>query len=75
MRAGLVQLTVGDDPAENLPETVALLRAAVQGGAGFVLTPECTNALSSNRARQRERFRLEDQDQTLAALALPTDPS
>lgn len=68
MRAGLVQLTVGDDPAENLPETVALLRAAVQGGAGFVLTPECTNALSSNRARQRERFRLEDQDQTLAAL-------
>lgn len=68
MRAGLVQLTVGDDPAENLPETVALIRAAVQGGAGFVLTPECTNALSSNRARQRALFRAEDQDQTLAAL-------
>lgn len=68
MRAGLVQLTVGDDPGENLPETVALVRAAVQGGAGFVLTPECTNALSSNRARQRERFRLEDQDATLSAL-------
>ena len=68
MRAGLVQLTVGDDPAENLPETVAMVRAAVQGGAGFVLTPECTNALSSNRARQRERFRVEDQDATLAAL-------
>ncbi len=68
MRAGLVQLTVGDDPAENLPETVALIRAAVQGGAGFVLTPECTNALSSNRARQRTLFRAEDQDPTLAAL-------
>ncbi|OYU17045.1 MAG: amidohydrolase [Rhodobacteraceae bacterium PARR1] len=68
MRAGLVQLTVGDDPAENLPETQALIRAAVQGGAGFVLTPECTNALSSNRARQRSLFRAEDQDQTLAAL-------
>lgn len=68
MRAGLVQLTVTDDPAENLPETVALVRAAVAGGAGFVLTPECTNALSSNRARQRERFRFEDQDETLAAL-------
>jgi predicted amidohydrolase len=68
MRAGLVQLTVGDDPAENLPETLALIRAAVQGGAGFVLTPECTNALSSNRARQRTLFRTEDQDPTLAAL-------
>jgi deaminated glutathione amidase len=68
MRAGLVQRTVGDDPAENLPETLALIRAAVQGGAGFVLTPECTNALSSNRARQRTLFRAEDQDQTLAAL-------
>lgn len=68
MRAGLVQLTVGDDPAENLPETVALVRAAVSGGAGFILTPECTNALSSNRARQRDLFRHEEDDQTLAAL-------
>jgi predicted amidohydrolase len=68
MRAGLVQLTVGDDPAENLPETVALVRAAVSGGAGFVLTPECTNALSSNRARQHDLFRHEEDDQTLAAL-------
>lgn len=68
MRAGLVQLTVGDDPAENLPETVALVRAAVSGGAGFILTPECTNALSSNRARKRDLFRHEEDDQTLAAL-------
>ncbi|MEZ5753337.1 MAG: carbon-nitrogen hydrolase family protein [Paracoccaceae bacterium] len=68
MRAGLVQLTVSDDPAENLPETLALVRAAVAGGAGFVLTPECTNALSSNRARQRALLRHEDHDPTLAAL-------
>lgn len=68
MRAGLVQLTVGDDPAENLPETVARVRAAAAGGAGFVLTPECTNGLSSNRARQRELFRHEGDDPTLAAL-------
>ncbi|AWB50084.1 amidohydrolase [Gemmobacter aquarius] len=68
MRAGLVQLTVGDDPAENLPETVARVRAAVAGGAGFVLTPECTNGLSSNRARQREVFAHEADDPTLAAL-------
>ncbi len=68
MRAGLVQLTVSDDPAQNLPDTVALVRAASQGGAGFVLTPECTNALSSNRARQRTLLRHETDDPTLAAL-------
>lgn len=68
MRAGLVQLTVGDDPAENLPETLALVRAAAAGGAQFVLTPECTNALSSSRAHQRAVLRREAQDATLAAL-------
>jgi deaminated glutathione amidase len=68
VRAGLVQLTVGDDPAENLPETIALVRAAATGGAGFVLTPECTNALSSNRAQQRQMLRAEGDDPTLAAL-------
>jgi predicted amidohydrolase len=68
MRAGLVQLTVGDDPATNLPDTVALVRQAVDAGAEFVLTPECTNALSSNRDRQRALFRQEQDDLTLAAL-------
>ncbi|MGQ0609632.1 MAG: carbon-nitrogen hydrolase family protein [Paracoccaceae bacterium] len=68
MRAGLVQLNVCDDPAVNLPQTVALVRAAAAGGAGFVLTPECTNALSANRAHQREVLRHEGADPTLAAL-------
>ena len=31
MRAGLVQLNVGDDPAVNLPVTVDLVRRAVAG--------------------------------------------
>ena len=68
MRAGLVQLNVGDDPAANLPATLALIDRAVAGGAGFVLTPECTNALSGNRDHQRAVLRHEDQDETLAAL-------
>jgi predicted amidohydrolase len=68
MRAGLVQLTVGDDPAANLPVTLSLVRQAVAGGAGFVLTPEMTNALSSSRAHQRTVFRHEAEDETLAAL-------
>jgi len=52
IRAGLVQLNVTDDPAANLPETLRLVAQAAEGGATFVLTPECTNALGSNRARR-----------------------
>ncbi len=68
MRIALVQLTVGDDPAENLSETLALVRGAAAGGAAFVLTPECTNALSSNRDHQRRVLHAEADDPTLAAL-------
>lgn len=68
MRAGLVQLTVGDDPVANLGTTQAYIAAAVAGGAGFVLTPECTNLLSSSREHQRSVMQHEDQDATLAAL-------
>ena len=68
VKAALVQLTVGDDPAENLRVTLAHIRAAAAGGAQFVLTPECTNALSSNRDHQRKVLRHEEQDETLAAL-------
>jgi predicted amidohydrolase len=68
MKAGLVQLTVSDDPAANLVVTLALVRAAAAGGAGFVLTPECTNALSSSRDHQRTVFHLESDDPTLVAL-------
>ena len=68
MRAALVQLTVTDDPATNLPVTVGYIRQAVGRGAGFVLTPELTNGLSSSRAHQRTVFHHEDDDPTLAAL-------
>lgn len=68
MRVGLVQLTVGDDPAANLTQTLQHLRAAAAGGAGFVLTPECTNMLSSDRAHQRSHLRHEAEDETLVTL-------
>ncbi|WP_434616446.1 carbon-nitrogen hydrolase family protein [Tabrizicola sp. M-4] len=68
MRAGLVQLTVTDDPAENLPVTLRRIEDAAAAGAGFVLTPECTNALSSNRARLRTLLHPEETDPTLTAL-------
>lgn len=68
IRAALVQLTVTDDPAANLPETLRLVGQAAEQGATFVLTPECTNALGSNRALLRTRLHREEDDPTLAAL-------
>jgi len=68
MRAALVQLSVTEDPAANLPVTVDFIRQAAAGGAGFVLTPECTNLLSSDRAHQRAVLAHEEEDATLAAL-------
>src|SRR5690606_28314306 len=68
MRAALIQLTVTDDPAANLEATQAFTRQAVEGGAGFVLTPEMTNCLSSSRDHQRAIFRREEGDETLAGL-------
>ena len=68
MRAALVQLTVTDDPGANLPVTVGYIRQAAAAGAGFILTPELTNGLSSSRAHQRSVFRHEEEDATLAAL-------
>jgi predicted amidohydrolase len=68
MRAALVQLNVTDDPVANLPATLAYLRAAAQGGCDFVLTPECTNALSSQRDHQRRVLQHENDCVTLAEL-------
>jgi predicted amidohydrolase len=68
MRAALVQLNVNDDPVANLPATLAYLRAAAQGGCDFVLTPECTNALSSQRDHQRRVLQHENDCVTLAEL-------
>jgi predicted amidohydrolase len=68
MRAALIQMTVTDDPAANLAVTLGYIRDAVAAGAGFVLTPEMTNCLSSSRDHQRAVFHDEASDPTLAAL-------
>lgn len=68
MRTALIQLNVSDDPVANLAATLDLVAQAARGGAGFVLTPECTNILSSNRDHQRAVLHHEEDDPTLAAL-------
>lgn len=68
MRAGLIQLTSGDDPRENLPVTVDFVREAAAQGARFILTPEVTNIVSADRTHQEAVLCHEDEDPTLAAL-------
>ncbi|MCB2129113.1 MAG: carbon-nitrogen hydrolase family protein [Rhodobacteraceae bacterium] len=68
MKTALLQLSVTDDPAENLSVTVPMIREAAAAGAGFILTPEVTNCLSSDRAHQNAVLRPEAEDATLAAL-------
>ncbi|MFD1794655.1 carbon-nitrogen hydrolase family protein [Paracoccus aurantiacus] len=68
MTVGLVQLSVGDDPARNLPVAQALIAEAAGGGANFVLTPECTNLIAAGREWQQQVVTTEADDQTLHAL-------
>ncbi|WP_415184575.1 carbon-nitrogen hydrolase family protein [Phaeovulum sp.] len=68
MRAALIQLSVSDDPAANLPVTLGFIREAAAQGATFILTPECTNILSSDRDHQRAVLHPEATDPTLAAM-------
>ena len=68
MKAALLQLTSGDDPAVNLPVTLGMIRDAASQGAGFVLTPEVTNCVSASRKHQEAVLQHEADDITLAAI-------
>lgn len=68
MKVGLVQLCSSDRPDENLAATRTLVREAAAQGASFILTPEVTNCVSSDRAHQETVLRTEDADETLAGL-------
>lgn len=68
MRAGLVQLCSGDNPADNLIVTEALVRDVAASGADLIVTPECTNFIGTNRTRQRDTLVPEEADPTLSRL-------
>jgi deaminated glutathione amidase len=68
MKAALVQLCSGDDPAANLTVTEGFVREAAGNGAQLVLTPEVTNCVSTSRVRQNEVLQPETDDRTLARL-------
>ena len=68
MRAGLIQLSVGDLPGETVAPVRAAVRHAVDQGAELALTPEVTNCISMDRAHQAQVLTTEDQDPVLAML-------
>jgi len=68
LRAALIQMTSGEDPEENLANTLSYLRKAKAGGASFALTPEVTNCVSGSRSHQQSILHLEADDPTLAAI-------
>ncbi|MBS1302480.1 carbon-nitrogen hydrolase family protein [Loktanella sp. SALINAS62] len=68
MKAALVQLTSGDDPAVNLAITAGFIAGAADRGATLICTPEVTNCVSQDRAHQRRVLHHQDDDPTLAAL-------
>ncbi|MBI1417189.1 MAG: carbon-nitrogen hydrolase family protein [Limimaricola sp.] len=68
MRAALLQITSGEEPAANLAMVREMLAEAKAAGAGFVLTPEVTNFVSLDRALQADVLLTEEDDSTLASL-------
>ena len=68
MKAALLQLTSGDDPPANIVMVRDMMRQAADQGAGFVLTPEVTNCVSTSRTHQAMVLVDQDNDPTLAAL-------
>lgn len=68
MRAALLQMTSSDDPRANAETLTRMVIEAAQGGAGFVLTPEVSNCVSTSRAHQNVVLREEHEDATLPAM-------
>lgn len=68
MQTALLQITSSDDPVQNLDMVRAMMAEAAEQGAGFILTPEVTNCVSTSTTRQREVLQHEEDDITLAGL-------
>lgn len=68
MRAAILQMRSGVDPAANARTIVKAVSESRAGGADILFTPEMSNLLDRDRARSEARLRLEAEDETLAAV-------
>lgn len=67
MRAAILQMTSGIDPAANAAAIVEAVEQAAEQGADMLFTPEMAGYLDRNRARAVETLRSEADDPVLAA--------
>lgn len=68
MRAAILQMTSGIDPAANARDLVESIREAKAGQADLLFTPEMSNLLDRDRARSNAALRSEAEDETLRAV-------
>lgn len=68
MRAALLQMTAGIDPAANSATLVAAVRDARAAGADMLFTPEMSGFLDGDRGRSAAVIRTEEEDEVLAAV-------
>lgn len=68
MRAAILQMQSGLDPAGNARTIVAAVEDAHAGGADMLFTPEMSNMVDQDRARSEGQLRTESDDPTLAAV-------
>lgn len=67
LSVGLIQITASDQPEDNLKIVLKMVRDAHVKGAQFIVTPEVTNCVSSDRAHQYEVLNRQDDDPSLKA--------
>ncbi|GAO38088.1 putative hydrolase [Sphingomonas changbaiensis NBRC 104936] len=68
MRAAILQMQSGVDPAANAHTLVQAIADARAGGADMLFTPEMSNMLDRDRARSEAHLRPESDDETLAVV-------
>ncbi len=68
LRAGLLQITAGPEPAANAVAAAGMVAEAAKGGAAFALLPEVCNMIEPDRPKLREKVKAEGKDDAVAAL-------
>ncbi|WP_374942488.1 carbon-nitrogen hydrolase family protein [Sphingomonas sp.] len=68
MKAAVLQMTGGIDPAANAQTLVAAVHDAAAAGARMLFTPEMSNLIDRDRARAGEAIVAEQADPVLAAV-------
>ena len=68
MRAAILQMRSGIDPARNAEALTAAIAEAAAGGADMLFTPEMSGLLDRDRARGAVHLRTEEEDPVLQAV-------